>query len=48
MFKSSRFMDLSLSEWVRSTPQELVMQHLGISEETLRAIPRGKPRIMPL
>jgi oxalate decarboxylase len=48
MFKTGRFMDLSLSEWVSSTPPELVMAHLGISRETLAAIPKGKPLITPV
>jgi oxalate decarboxylase len=48
MFKTDRFMDLSLSEWVSNTPPELVMQHLGITKETLRAIPKTKPLITPL
>jgi oxalate decarboxylase len=42
MFKAPRFMDLSLSEWVANTPPELVMQHLGISEETLKKVPKVK------
>jgi oxalate decarboxylase len=48
MFKADRFMDLSLSEWVSNTPPELVMQHLGISRETLQAIPKTKPFITPV
>ena len=47
MFKANRFQDLSLSEWVRNTPPELVMQHLGITQETLQAIPARKVGIMP-
>jgi len=47
MFKADRFMDLSLSEWVSNTPAELVIQHLGISRETLQAIPKQKALIMP-
>jgi oxalate decarboxylase len=42
MFKTDRFMDLSLSEWVRNTPPELVMQHPGISAATLEKIPAKK------
>jgi oxalate decarboxylase len=42
MFKADRFMDLSLSEWVRNTPPELVMQHLGIDAATLEKIPAKK------
>ncbi|HEY4742604.1 MAG TPA: hypothetical protein VIH76_18550 [Candidatus Acidoferrales bacterium] len=42
MFKADRFMDLSLSEWIRNTPPELVMQHIGISAATLEKIPAKK------
>jgi oxalate decarboxylase len=48
MFKAPRYMDLSLSEWVSNTPPELVMKHLGISKETLDAIPKVKPLITPV
>lgn len=48
LFKADRFMDLSLSEWMSSLPPELVMQHLGISRETLEAIPKQKPLITPV
>jgi oxalate decarboxylase len=48
MFKADRFMDLSLSEWVSNTPPELIMAHLGISRETLAAIPKEKPLITPV
>jgi|ERR1700758_5308583 oxalate decarboxylase len=47
MFKANRFQDLFLSEWVRNTRPELVMQHLGLSQETLRAIPAKKVGLMP-
>jgi oxalate decarboxylase len=42
MFKANRFMDLSLSEWMRNSPPELIMEHLRISQETLDAIPKNK------
>lgn len=48
MFKTSRYMDLSLSEWIANTPPELVMTHLGISRETLQAIPKTKAVIVPV
>ncbi len=47
MFKADRFRDLSLSDWVAHTPPELVMQHLGISKNTLSAIPKDKLNIVP-
>jgi oxalate decarboxylase len=48
MFKTNRFMDLSLSEWISNTPPELVMQHLGLSKEVLQTIPKVKPLIVPV
>jgi oxalate decarboxylase len=48
MFKTNRYMDLGLSEWVSNTPAELVMAHLGISRETLQAIPKSKAVIAPI
>jgi oxalate decarboxylase len=45
MFKADRFMDLSLSEWIRNTPPELVTQHLGISAATLAKVPAKKALI---
>lgn len=47
MFKADRFEDLSLSDWVTHTPPELVMQHLGISKETLQRIPKEKVPVVP-
>jgi oxalate decarboxylase len=48
MFKADRFMDLSLSEWVSNTPPELIIQHLGLSKQTLGDIPKVKPLITPV
>ncbi len=47
MFKTDRYQDLSLSEWLTHTPPELVRQHLPISAETLAAIPKDKPVVVP-
>ena len=44
MFKASRFMDLSLSDWVTHAPPELVTGHLGISEEVLKRKEPGGDR----
>ncbi len=40
MFKSDRFQELTLSEWLTHTPPELVMAHLNIDKATLDAIPK--------
>ena len=42
MFKAPLYMDLSLNEWISNTPPELIQQHLGISSDTLAAIPKSK------
>ncbi len=48
MFRAPRFEDLSLSEWVTHLPPELVVAHLGISRDTLAAIPKKKAVVLPL
>ena len=48
MFRTDRYIDLALSEWVSNTPPELIMAHLGVSRETLQAIPKAKPVITPV
>lgn len=47
MFRSSRFQDLSVSEWLRHTPRELVMAHLNLDRSTLDAIPDEAPVVVP-
>lgn len=47
MFKAGQFQDLSLSDWISHTPPELVMQHLGISKDTLQRIPKEKVPVVP-
>jgi len=47
MFKSNRYQDLSLSEWLAHTPPELVMAHLNIDKTAYDAIPKEKAVILP-
>lgn len=47
MFKAPRFQDIPLNDWMTHIPSELVMQHLGISPETLAAIPKVNAAILP-
>jgi oxalate decarboxylase len=47
MFKTARYQDISLNDWITHIPPELVMQHLGISRETLAAIPNANLTILP-
>jgi len=47
MFKAPRFQDISLNDWLTHLPPELVVDHLGISQQTLTAIPRANYAVLP-
>jgi oxalate decarboxylase len=47
VFRSSRFEDLSFSEWLSHTPPELVMAHLNIDRKIWDKIPREKFVVLP-
>jgi oxalate decarboxylase len=42
MFRSDRFADVSLSQWMALTPPELVQAHLNLDAETMAAVARAK------
>jgi oxalate decarboxylase len=46
MFRSDRFSDVSLSQWMALTPPELVASHLNIDEQTVARLRRDKPIIV--
>jgi oxalate decarboxylase len=46
MFRSDRFADVSLNQWMALTPPELVGVHLNLDDETLAALSRNKPIIV--
>lgn len=47
MFRADKFEDLSLNEWIRNTPPEMITQDLGISMQTLQQIPKNKVPVLP-
>ena len=47
MFKSARFQDLSLKQWMALTPHALVQQHLRIDRDLLDSLPQAKTPVMP-
>jgi oxalate decarboxylase len=47
MFKSDRYEDISLAEWMAHTPALLVSQHLGIDQSVIEAIPKEKIVVDP-
>jgi oxalate decarboxylase len=46
MFRSSRFADVSLNQWLGLTPPELVQAHLNLDEQTMAALRKDKPIIV--
>jgi oxalate decarboxylase len=43
IFKTDRYAEISLSDWLRHAPPQLVMQHLNISAETLAQLSKVRP-----
>ena len=48
MFKSDRYQDISLAEWMAHTPHQLVDQHLHVGRALLDGIPTTETVITPL
>jgi oxalate decarboxylase len=48
MFRSDRYADVSLNQWLALTPPELVQAHLNLDQSTTAAITanKGKPIIV--
>jgi oxalate decarboxylase len=48
MFRSDRFADISLSQWMALTPPELVRAHLNLDAQTMAAVAKAmdKPIIV--
>lgn len=46
IFRSDRFADVSLSQWMGALPPALVKAHLNLDEATIAALPREKPVIV--
>jgi oxalate decarboxylase len=47
MFKSDHFADVSLNQWMALTPPELVQAHLNLDPQTIAALSKCKPVIVP-
>ncbi len=48
MFKTDRYEDISLAEWLAHTPALLVDQHLKVGQQMLKAIPKEEIVNVPL
>jgi oxalate decarboxylase len=42
MFKAHEFVDVSLNNWLRHLPPEMVTSHLGLSSSQINSIPAAK------
>jgi oxalate decarboxylase len=46
MFRSDRFADVSLNQWMALTPPELVREHLNLGDRAMAALRREKQPIV--
>src|SRR5690606_15058820 len=47
-FRSDRYEEVSLANWLAHLPPRLVAQHLNIPEDVIASFPRGTQGIVPL
>ncbi len=47
MFKTSRYSDVSLNEWIARLPNAMAEAHLKISAQTIRTAPQRKSGVLP-
>ena len=47
VFRTSRYEDISLSDWLTHTPPEMVAQHLNVDVAALAKWPNDGPVVMP-
>jgi oxalate decarboxylase len=47
VFRGSRSADLSLNQWIKLTPSELVRSHLHIDRALLDGLAAGKRPVLP-
>lgn len=47
VFRTSKFVDVSLNNWIRRVPLQTVMSHLNLSETAIGKVPSEKHEILP-
>src|SRR6266481_7548248 len=47
MLKANEFMDVSLNNWIRHLPPEMVTSHLNLDESAIKKIPAEKMGVVP-
>jgi oxalate decarboxylase len=47
LFKASEVLDVSLNQWIRRLPPEMVHSHLKLDKNAIQSIPAEKLQIVP-
>ena len=47
-FKTDRYEEVSLTDWLTHTPPAMVAAHLGIDVAVIKRFPRGRPDVVPV
>lgn len=47
MFKSARYQDISLNQWIARMPKAMAEAHLKLNEATIRKAPQGNNGVLP-
>src|SRR6202140_2059037 len=47
LFKANEVLDVSLNQWIRRLPPEMVKSHLGLDKNAIQTIPAEKLEILP-
>ena len=48
IFKTDRYAEVSLSDWLAHTPPQLVEAHLNVAPDVIAQFPRHRPDVVPL
>ncbi len=48
LFRSSRYEEVSLADWLARLPPELLMAHLNLTEDDVARLPKDRRGITPL
>ncbi len=48
IFKTDRYEEVSLTDWLTHTPPAMVAAHLGIDLAVIKRFPRGRPDVVPV
>ena len=47
MFKTSRYQDISLNQWIARMPDKMAQAHLKLTTQVIRSAPQDKHDVLP-